>query len=345
MIFMLFNHATWHVPGISFRVNYGWDMPLPPLTEYNPLTWFGLMQGTPLFFIMTGFGVALFEHGRQRKGWSEWQITRFLLIRGGILIIIDWLVLPWQFYPQLGYEPNAYYVLISIGICLWVMAFIRRLPVRYLFVLAVVITIGMQIIYKAAVPPTDVDLLRMVFLYMGPLDPVTFGFPVLPWLCVILMGYMTMRYLHTNPEQFARVTLSVSIAAWLMWLALNHFRQFGVLFSSHPLLMTKHPPALSYLAFYTGVTYLLLYLLHVFHPIQKRFPLNHIALLGQTALIFYVLHFYAIDIFSALMQDSGLHPFVEVLLITALALALMYAVCTRYRRIRKANPDSVLKYL
>ncbi len=345
MIFMLLNHATWHVPGITFRVNYGWDMPVPLLIEYSPLTWVGLLQGTPLFFIMTGFAAALFEGGRRRRGWADAQITRFLLVRGGVLIALDWLVLPWQVWPQPGYEPNAYNVLTCIGICLWLLAFLRRLPLLYLLLLTLAITVGTQALYKMVTPPQDVNLLRMVFLYMGPGDPVTFGFPVLPWLAVILLGYATMRCLSANPALFPRVTLGAAAAAWLVWAAVSHFRQFGVLFPSHPLLMTKHPPSLAYLAFYIGATYLLLYLLNAAQPAQGRFPLKHIALLGQTALAFYVLHFYAIDIFSALLQGSPLPAFVEVLLITALALVLLYQVCTRYRRLRKAHPDSLLRYL
>lgn len=345
MIFMLFNHAAWHVPGISLRVNYGWDMPVLLLIEHSPLTWLGLLQGTPLFFIMAGFAVALFEGGRRRHGWAEAQITRFFLVRGGALIALDWLVLPWQFWPQPGYIPNAYNVLTSIGICLWLIALLRRLPLTYLLLLAGAITVGTQALYKTVTPPQDVNLLRMVFLYMGPGDPVTFGFPVLPWLAVILLGYATMRYLSAHPDHFQWVTLGTAAAAWGVWAVITHFRQFGVLFPAHPLLMTKHPPSLAYLAFYAGVTYLLLYLLHAAQPAHKRFPLKQIALLGQTALTFYVLHFYVIDVFSALLQSSSLPPLLDVLLITALALVVLYHVCTRYRRLRQAHPRSLLQYL
>lgn len=397
MIFMLFNHATWHVPLISFRMDFGWDTLLPPLPLFTPYMGIGLIQGTPLFFIMAGFSVALFEHARRRKGWTEWQITRFLLIRGGVLIAIDWLVLPWQFYPQPGYAPNVYYVLTTIAICLWFVAFLRLLPVGLIFVIALVCLVAVQAIYKAAtsapdadlpqtifsrlgsfdpitfgfpallarlipmmalvIPvavlvigkpitsPPDVDLLRMIFLYMTPLDPITFGFPVLPWLGMILLGYITMRYLNTNPQHFARMTLGISVMAWCLWLIISYLNEFGVLFPLHPLLMTKHPPSLAYLTFYAGVTYLLLYLLHICRPIQERFPLNRIALLGQTALTFYILHFYVIDIFSALLQNIQQPPFIVVLLIATLSLLLLYGICTRYRFVRKAYPNSLLKYL
>lgn len=345
MIFMLLNHATWHVPGISFRVNFGWDAPFPPLPFLNPYMWVGLIQGTPLFFIMAGFAVALFEHGQRRKGWTEWQVTRYLLIRGGVLIAVDSLVLPWQLYPQPGYEANVYFVLTSIGICLWFVAFIRLLPLRYILIIALSLMLGVQIIYESVTLPLDVNLLRTVFLYMSPLDPIDFGFPVLPWLCVILLGYMTMRYLHTNPQHFTRVTFAIALAAGCIWLVISDANQFGVLFPLHPLLMTKHPPSLAYLTFYTAVTYLLLHLLHVYRSVQERFPFNRIALLGQTAFMFYILHFYAIDLFSALLEPVELHPFVAVLLIAVLSLLLLYVLCRRYRLIRKAHPNSLLKYL
>ena len=346
MIFMLLNHATWHVPGISFRANFGWDIHLPPLPFLNPYMWVGLVQGTPLFFIMAGFGIALFEHSRRKRNWTEAQITRFLLIRGGLLVAIDWLVLPWQLFPEPTHEPRAYFVLTSIGICLLFVAFMRLLPSRYLIVILISLTLIVQAVYKSVILPVDVNLVRTLFLYMSPLNPLNFGFPVLPWLSVILLGYVTMRYLNDHPEHFERVTMGVALAAWSVWLVISAFNDFGVLFPLHPLLMTKHPPSLAYLTFYIGVTYLMLYLLHRYRPIHQHFIFNRIALLGQTALIFYVLHFYVLDFISTLFQSViELHPFWAVLCIAGLSLPALYFLCTRYRLIRKAHPDSFLKYL
>lgn len=345
MIFMLLNHSTWHVPGITFRANFGWDIHVPPLPFLNPYMWVGLVQGTPLFFVMAGFGVALFEHSRRQKGWTEWQITRFLFIRGGLLIALDWLVLPWQFYPFSEHAPGTYFVLTAIGLCVWAVALLRLMPMRLLVVLIVVVSVAVQLAYKAVVLPLEVNLLRSVLLYMSPLDPIYLGFPALPWLCVILLGYVTMRYLNKHPENFSIVTLTVAAGAWCVWVVLVTFNDFGVLFPLHPLLMTKHPPSLAYLTFYIGLTYALLYVLHRNRTVQASFPFNRIALLGQTALAFYVLHFYVIDIFSAALENFSLDPFVAVLIIAALSLALLYVLCTRYRSLRKAHPNSLLQYL
>lgn len=346
MVFMLLNHATWHVPEIDFRVNFGWDILAPPVMPFlTPFAWVGLIQGTPLFFIMAGFGVALFEYARRKIGWTEWQITRYFLIRGAVLIAVDWLVLPWQFYPELVYQPNVYFVLTTIGICLWLVAFTRLLPLASIIIIAVGTMVLVQAIYDSVTIPIGVNLSRMIFLYMTPFDPIDFGFPVLPWFCVILMGYMTMRYLQAHPQQFAPVTGLIAIVAWCLWIALARLNSFGVIFTLHPLLMTKHPPSLSYLAFYTGFTYLLLYVLHRVKNIQWRFPFSYLTLMGQGAFLFYILHFYVIDIFSMLLQDRPLHPFLKVLLISGLSLVPLYIISVRYRVIRKAYPDSLLKYL
>ena len=42
MIFMLLNHATWHVPLISFRLDFGWDTLLLPLAFFTPYMGVGL---------------------------------------------------------------------------------------------------------------------------------------------------------------------------------------------------------------------------------------------------------------------------------------------------------------
>ena len=92
MVFMALDHANHfiaqqHSPGEywggRFPVYHG---TLPFLTRLvtHPCA--------PGFFFLMGVGMLLFAHSRRKQGWSEGGIIRHFLIRGGLLIALQLLV-------------------------------------------------------------------------------------------------------------------------------------------------------------------------------------------------------------------------------------------------------------
>lgn len=346
LIFMLIKHSAGRIPGLNYRIDYGWDELNLFANGYPPEIWIGLIGGTVIFFIMSGFGLAFFEASRLKKGWSQWQVTRYLLIRGAVLIAFDWLVLPWDFYPTIAYRPWAYFVLTSIGICLWGIALLRRLPTRWLIALIVIITSATQILYYTlGTPPSDVNLLRSLFLYIGPNDPIDFGFPVIPWLAVMLVGFVSTRYIKDHPQHFGRFTLMGSLIAFGGYLLTIAFNDFGRLYYEHPLIMTKHPPALDYLFFYFGITYGLLHLFGRLSALEQTPLLRGLALLGQTSFFFYLIHSYVLSATILPLRRVIDQPVAVSFIGCAIALVILYPLCAKYRQIRSAHPNSLLQYL
>src|SRR5690606_19032156 len=89
-----------------------------------------LQAATPAFFLLGGFSVALFSASRRRRGWTEWQITRFFLIRGAVLVALDVLVMNLEFTEP--YYIYRFSVLTGIGLCVLALAVLRLLPLRAL---------------------------------------------------------------------------------------------------------------------------------------------------------------------------------------------------------------------
>ncbi len=345
MVSMLIVHTNSATPGFGFRTHFGWDA--PNFAVADPMSWLGLFfaMATPAFFLLAGFGIALFEAARRRKGWSEWQITRFLVTRGSILIMLDFLVLPW-YIPSFEYFPHRYFVLLTIGLCLLAIAFLRLLDWRVLALLAVGMTLFMQVTYHLTPIPGDVNYLRAALLYPSPAEPVKFGFPFYSWLPVMIGGYLITRYLNANREKFARVTFGIGAGLLAAWGILTLINDFGVLYPEHPIIVTKHPPSLAYLSFYLGLTFLLLSAFHYFQFLQDSWAGRRLATLGQTALFFYVMHIYALigakEIVGPFLPMEG---FGLAAVYVVVALIPLYWLSSRYRALRKAHPDSVLRYL
>jgi len=335
MLFMLVNHAAWRIPDVNFGANYGWILGTP-IATYDAAGWVNLLQGTPIFMLLSGCGVALFEAARRRGGWSEQQITRYFLIRGGVLIGLDLLIVPWVLhYPVLIWE-SKFFTLTCIGLCLWALAILRRVPTRRLLSFAAITFIGCQIIYQLAVP-TDSNLLRSLLFYPSPADYIAVGFPVFAWLPVVILGYTSGRFIIRHPGHFKPHTLQLGTAGLIVWAFVTAGDGFGRLYHGHALIMAKHPPDLVYMGFNIGCTYLILTVLHRL----PKIPL--LATLGQNALIFYIVHWYVLMLMTSLLSVavSGTYLYLAV---CVLGLLILYPLCILYRAYRQRHPR-ILQYL
>lgn len=346
MVAMLTVHAASRVPDFTFRSSWGWSVARNFAIPQGP-AWLGLLlaMATPAFFLLAGFGIALFESARRRRGWTEWQITRYLLIRGAVLIALDFTLLGFRI-PEFDYLPHRSFVLLTIGLVLWTIAIIRRIDWRFLVAIALGLTIGTQIVYELTPIPTDVNYLRAIFLYPSPAETITFGFPYLAWLPVMLFGYLVMRYLNQHRELFTRVTLGIGGGLLAGWLLLTLWNEFGVLYTAHPLIVTKQPPMLAYLTLYLGITFTLLGIFHRITFLSESWLGHKLSILGQTALFFYIMHYYVYTLVNPIINRIlPLEGFWLSIAISIVSVIVLYIMSYHYRNLRRAHPDSVLKYL
>ena len=351
MFLMLVAHSTWWLSDIIFKASYGWDTDevVPALSGNNPEAWLGLFVGmaTPIFFTLTGFGLALFVLSRKRREWTEWQISRFLITRGFVLIGIETLVLAWRWSSEDGlhYQVTSHGVLLSIGVSLFFMAFLRRLKPAYLLGIALVLGLAMQVLYSSIEIPTDENLLRGLFLYPSVNADIVLGYPVMAWLPIIMFGFVSATYVAKNREQFEPYTLRISLVSWALWAVIMVVDGFGRLYSEHPLVFTKHPPGLDYIFFYGGCLFFALHLFQRFKGLENIYPIKVLSILGQTSLFFYVLHRYVIWGVSLGVRRLPFDPLIHAVIVVAISLIILYNLCYRYRIIRRSNPDSLLRYL
>ncbi|NJL55579.1 DUF1624 domain-containing protein [bacterium] len=351
MLAMLIVHAAWRFPGVDFRLTYGWDHATsPPFSGslgVQQVIALILQMASPTFMLLSGFGLALFTLSRIERGWSVARVSRYMLTRGAVLIILDLGVLSWDLPPGVYFHTFSYAVLTSIGLCLMAMALLHRLSLSTLAGLALLLMIITQAVYAVTPVPADSHMLRSLLLYPSPADPLEIGFPVLAWLPVMLLGYISGTLVKKHGVGLAWLTLRVALVSFAVWGLVELGSGFGRLNSGHPLVMTKHPPALDYLSFYMGVAFSLLYVHTRFAHMATWRVFRWVALLGQTALFFFVTHNFALAAATAAVMALPVTlPAVAGLLLAAgLALIALYHAGVRYARLRRAHPRSVLQYL
>jgi uncharacterized membrane protein len=190
MLAMLLSHSSWRLPDLDYRVAFGWDnLIAPDVSTPQSIIGFILQAATPIFFLLAGFSLPLFINSRRKRGWSEWDITRFLVIRGLVLIALEF------GFVNLDLAPGTYgqriSVLTAIGLSLIAMAFLRRLNLGWLVTLMLALLLGTQMVYYVRGPQQPSSMLFAILLAPYPTLSWSVEFPVLPWLPVILLGYIS----------------------------------------------------------------------------------------------------------------------------------------------------------
>ncbi len=349
MLLMLISHSSWWLNDLDYGVAYGWDNMIAPTFAFpQSAIGFVLQLATPAFFLLGGFGIALFAAARRRRGWSEWQISRFLVIRGLLLIALDVTVMNLRLSPpHFGQHLS---VLTGIGICLLLMAWLRRLDWRALAAVLAAVLVGTQLYYHSLAAagdwPRDESLLRAVLLAPS-VEDVTWKtqFPALGWLPVVLLGFIMGAQAATGGAPLGRMALRVGLGCLAFFALAMAAGDIGSLYPANPLVFSKHPPDLAYIALYTGIACLLIALHSRPDAPNTAAPLRAAAVLGQTALFFYLVHIRLIELVSPLIAPLPLGPLERSLLIVVAVLPVLLPLCAAYRFYKREHPNSVLQYL
>lgn len=305
-----------------------------------------------IFFVLAGTSIAFFEASRLRRGWTQGQITRFLLIRGVILLVLDMLVEPFAWN-----GPVAFDTLSALGSGIIVLAFARRLSPRTLLFLSLFLFIIYPILV-ATVPLPETTLpgfVTTILLQYHPQGAPNVEFPLLARLSLVLFG----NYFGVMLKQ-GRITISGSIA-WVGVIGLivtlilrlaGGYGNFLPYKAGSPWILffidDKQPPSTVFLLFNFSLAVLLMAGLLKSHKLLESTKVAPILrLFGQTALFFFVIHLL---LYSKVVSRLGdLHLVARtwelVLLEFTAGIAIMIPVCALYRALRRKYPNSVLHYL
>lgn len=349
MLLMLISHSSWWLDDLDYGVAYGWDnMIAPNLRAPESIIGFVLQLATPAFFLLGGFSIALFADSRRRKGWSEWRITRFLFTRGIVLIILDLAVMNLQLNPP--YYSEHMSVLTGMGICVCVMAWLRRLDWRGMAVLALIVLLGTQFYYHsltiAGEWPREESVLRAVLLAPS-VEDITWKtqFPALPWLPVVLLGFITATLVLRKGLSLGKLSLWLGAGCLALFTANMFIGDLWSLYPDNPLIFGKHPPDFAYLSLYTGLAFLLIALYNRLQHLTMTQPRKVLVILGQSSLFFYIIHVRLIELISPIIAPLQLPALERSLLIVLMVLPIAVLACAVYRLVKRKHPHSVLQYL
>ncbi len=346
IIVMALDHANSFIANGKLEPELWADL-FPTYQGHPPLTFLTRLVthlAAPGFFFLMGAGMALFALSRRRQGWGEGKIARHFLLRGGLLILFQFLLEnpAWSLKSPSG----AYFgVLYGLGGAMIVGALFLRLPQRWLIGLSGLLIIVTQWLLpetRAGFVPYSVPL-RMWFL-PGFTDSVLVLYPVMPWLGVMGLGMGYGRFLQKNRAQAYQLALWAGIIALALFVGLRSLGGYGNIRPPAgdgwlPFLnVVKYPPSIAFLLLTLGTNLLLLALF-------TRLPesaLRPFIIFGRVPLFFYLAHLYLYGLMGRVIHTGipGMVPY------WLLGLGLLWPLCWAYGRFKNGrSPNSLWRFL
>jgi uncharacterized membrane protein len=305
------------------------------------LTRFTGVPVAPGFCFMAGFMVALTSFARQERGVTHAEVTRRLLIRGFVLILVDALVMG---LPRALMGFYSFMVLTSIGVAIIAIALLRDVSNRILVPLA----LGILLLH----PLLDVSGLPLplrAILY----EPVREGafrsmYPIVPWIGVVLLGFVVGRdaMRRERPAKFWAALAALSFACFAV---VRLSGGYGNAYSYSSVAsvsfweFSKYPPDLPFLAWAFGCVFLSLIALSALTRNGTPRVLRPLAIFGRVPFFFYIVHFYVLGIAAGIVRAKFGLP--QTYAIWLILLLVMIGPCAWYYRKKRERPNWITRYI
>jgi uncharacterized membrane protein len=298
----------------------------------------------PVFVFLAGTAAYL-----QRRRKSPTELAQFLASRGAFLIVLEVTLVRAGMLWNLNYRMVILQVIWAIGAAMIALAVLQLAPVAIVGAIGFALTFGHNLLDSI-----HGGLAWHLLHESGPqmLGPTRLmvGYPVLPWLGIMCLGYL-LGTLYAVEETRRRKILTLlgaaAVALFVILRATNFYgdpspfvsQPRGAAFTALSFInTTKYPPSLEYALMTLGPALLAL----AFFDGRKA-P-DWLLVFGRVPLFYYLIHFFVLHATALAMK-----PLADGLLWTytawLLAVAILWWPCRWYMRYKAAHPSPLLSYL
>ena len=352
MVWMALDHANLLVAQQHSSGEY-WGGPFPHhQTVLSFVTRFVTHFSAPGFFFLMGVGMVLFANARRKQGWSEWAVIGHFVLRGAILIALQFLIVnqAWALSPG-GWGIEIYIgVLVALGGTMILGSLLLRLEPMALLVLTLFLALGGEWL----MPHPDawnepVSVLGRILLLPGGDQHLWANYSILPWLKLVTFGLLFGRWMVEDAQKAFARALKVGLALLAAFVVIRAADGFG---NIRPragdtwidfLNPVKYPPSLAFTLLTTGVNLTMVGLFARLGEKAQRY-LQPLAVFGRAPLLFYLLHLFLYAGLGHWLTSHGT-SIPEMYPYWLLGLASLYPLCLWYGRFKRRQPaHSVLRF-
>lgn len=263
----------------------------------------------PTFVFLSGTSAYLSLQKRDMDAARPSAARWFLFRRGIVLILLEITVINFAFWFDIQFRSLLLQVIFAIGGGLVLVSLLSRLSVRWLGLLGLLIVCSHDLLQS--VPPFTDQTTRFVSALLFRVDAFPFsssftvvvGYPLIPWLGIMLLGYACGPLLEQPMALRKRMLLWLGVGAISLFVVLRCANGYGDpapwaaqktgLFTVLSFInVSKYPPSLLYSLALPGIMLVLLSVADGADNAVTRW----LTVYGKVPLFYYIIHWYAIHL-------------------------------------------------
>ena len=266
----------------------------------------------PVFVFLAGTSAFLVGQRKTKK-----ELSLFLFKRGLWLILLELTLINFEWNFDITFT-NIYFIVIwALGISMIVLAGLIYLPYKLILLIGVVLVAGHNLLDNIHVTGNNLPAFGWALLHDQNFftwngKNILVGYPVLPWIGVMALGYC-IGILYTaafSPEKRKKMLLSIGGSAIGLFIIIRLINVYGdpspwthQQSTFHTFLSfiktTKYPPSLLYILMTLGPAILFL----AFTENIKNSMSRVISVYGRVPMFYYVLHIFLIHLFTMVAAE------------------------------------------
>jgi len=271
----------------------------------------------PIFMLLAGIAAWLYGNKNGRKA-----VSFFLLTRGAWLIFCELFIVTFGWTFNFHFSFYILQVIWAFGVAMVLLSALVWLSRPALLTVGLILIAGHNLLDGIHASGNSLATVGWAFLHQFtffyyPHFGFALGYPILPWLGIICLGYsLGSLYAPTVAPHRRKKTLRVlglgATAAFILIRAINLYgdpapwsaQRNGLYTFLSFLNVTKYPPSLDYILMTLGPGFLFL-------SVAEK-PLNKftapIAVFGRVPFFYYILHiylFHLLALFAAMIQGHS----------------------------------------
>jgi len=347
-----------HVSGFWHELHHGGEGILGQMPPFPSTLWFlerfVSHWCAPTFIFLAGAVLALSTAKRLEGGASQRDISLHIVTRGLVLLILAALLEAPAFD-----LPRYYFGVIScIGVCFIIFSVYRRAPRNVILIVSLVIVLFHGSLSLGWIPATT-DLLRYLRVILHEPSFISWPYvglyPIIPWVGVMGLGWCfgeTVRRLRVPFPKMRGALLLTGASSIALFFAVRWLNSYGNLLPRRGdtligwLYVSKYPPDVAFLLWGLGCMCLFMATGLWIQERGTRNPLSDALMdIGATPLFFYVVHLWLFRLRLPYTEAPFYLEMWQTLIFWAIGIVVLWRLCRMYLQLKRAHPDSPLKYV
>ena len=325
-----------------------------PLPDFEFFTRWISHLCAPVFVFLAGTALAISVERKVSRGVDGWKIDKDILFRGAFIALLDPTII------SLFSGRMTIQVLYAIGVAMMCMALFRRLSSTLLILLALTWIIFGELLTEMVWPPAEniESIIAALLVSTYATSTMVIKYPLLPWLAMMLLGWVFGRYLLAFKDGKTKVgpvtlLLSLGVSALIAFVFIRYYNDYGNMFLyrednswQHWLHVSKYPPSAAFTFLELGLMSIIMAIMIWVERLIGDRPNGVLLVFGQTAMIFYLVHRLILE---GTATYGGLRHYADLntaYIVSIAMLVLLYPFCLWYRGFKAKHVHSIwLRYL